>query len=103
MEKILSDGTIARPGTIVVVLTGIHCGFRRNTVVQIKFVSRKNAQNSKNCCMDLSVQRYTVLCNIGHKCWFERVFDLRKATPAERKLYRRKLSVYKSKIINYKP
>ena len=78
--KILSDGTVAKVGMIVVVIKGISYGNKAGHIDKITHTIRNcNTNNPQDEHVKLSF-------------YYERTKDLRKATPEERKLYYQQLN-----------
>ena len=74
--KILSDGTVAKVGMIVVI--------QRSTIVQIKATVKENAENRYRTVQNLKELPDYILCSDG---MFSPLKWIRKATPEERKQY----------------
>ena len=80
--KVLSDGTVAKVGMIVV-LTTITEESLKNSITKIKATVNKNAKNKRGLIRNLGEYKTVVLT----EDWFAYTSNLRKATPEERKQY----------------
>lgn len=94
--KLLSDGTIAKVGMIVVVINGKHNGNRPNTITKItklslteyhNFTNKDIPQSERIMCLQASNKHESHHVECRLPSWIEYLQDVRKATSEERKQY----------------
>lgn len=83
--KKLSDGTVAKVNTIVVVLKNDLCP--DNAIVKLTATVKSNAVNKMGRYRNLSENDYILLANYNNENIFINADWTRKATPEERKQY----------------
>lgn len=84
---LLSDGTVAKVGKIVVVINGTCRGNKPETITKITRIFNDEGKEDL-CCEAMDVwngNNNTI--STKTPSWYENLKDLRKATPEERKQY----------------